>query len=295
MGGAGAGRPPVNVRSDAGALFVHERGPVGHEVGTGPYVLVHGTMDRSTSFLRLAARLPEASVISYDRRGYARSSDRAASEAFADQVADLVEILDGRRVVAFGHSFGGDVVLATAEQYPALIAAAVVWEPPTPWLPEWLSTSAGAVLADEGDDADAAEAFMRRMVGERVWERLPAATRLARRREGTALVTEIRALRASAPFDPSAVAIPVIVGTGQASREHHRRFAAALAGSLPHAELVTVPGAGHGAHLSHPGEVADLLRRVAEPVGLGVAPAAAPSWTETSPRPTPPTDEESPA
>jgi pimeloyl-ACP methyl ester carboxylesterase len=255
--------------SDApGALLIHERGPLaaGDPTASGPwpYLLVHGSMDRSTSFVRLAARLPDSTVITYDRRGYAGSSARAPSEDFADQVADLLEVVAGREVVAFGHSFGGDVVLAAAQRHPELIRAALVWEAPMPWLPTWpAATAGGAVLADDRDDADVAEAFMRRMVSDRIWERLPATTRAARRREGPALIAEMRSLRSTTPWDPSAVTIPVIVGAGGASREHHRRSAVDLAAALPDAELVAVPEARHGAHLSHPAELAALLQRVA--------------------------------
>ena len=258
----------------ADRLHVHQRAPVGRAApavvpdgaawtSPWPYLLVHGSMDRATSFARVAARLPNATVVTYDRRGYAGSWRRGPSEEFNDQVADLLEVVAGREVVTFGHSFGGDVVLAAAQHHPELIRAAVVWEAPMPWLATWPPSTAGAaVLADGGDGAEVAERFMRRMVGDRIWERLPASTRLARRREGPALIAEMRALR-SAPWDPGEVTIPVIVGAGAASRDHHRRSAVELAAALPCAELVSVPGAEHGAHLSHPGEVAALIERAA--------------------------------
>jgi pimeloyl-ACP methyl ester carboxylesterase len=240
-----------------------------------PYLLVHGSMDRATSFRRLQSRLPEATIISYDRRGYAGSGLRAATEAFDDQVADLLEVLDGRAVVALGHSFGGGVVLAAAATHPELIRAAVIWEPPMPWLPSWQAGSAGAAaIAGDDDPGDVAESFMRRMIGSHIWERLPSATREARRGEGPALVTEIRSLRDSAGWDPAAVTIPVIVGSGGKSRDHQRQAAAELARSLPDAELVVLPDSGHGAHLSHPGPLADLLRqamaRAAQRAAVGI-------------------------
>jgi pimeloyl-ACP methyl ester carboxylesterase len=55
----------------------------------------------------------------------------------------------------------------------------------------------------------------------------------------------------------------VLVGRGGKSRVHQRRGARELAAVLPHGELVEIPEAEHGAHLSHPAQVAELLRRAA--------------------------------
>jgi pimeloyl-ACP methyl ester carboxylesterase len=264
-------------------LAIHVRaGADDRETSPYPYLLVHGSMDRASSFRRLQARLGEATIISYDRRGYAGSSARPPSTDFDDQVADLLEVLGGRPVVALGHSFGADVVAATAVRHPDLIRAAVLWEPPMPWMPWWPPSTAGAsVLTDERDPAEVGESFMIRMVGRRVWERLPPTTRQARRDEGATLVAEMRALRGPVPWYPADLTVPVIVGTGEASQEHHRRACGELALALPDAELATIDGARHGAHLSHPGELADLLRRAAarvvdeaRPVGTARAGAA---------------------
>jgi pimeloyl-ACP methyl ester carboxylesterase len=93
-------------------------------------VLVHGSMDRASSFARLTSKLPDWTVVAYDRRGYAGSRQTGPPETFEQQVDDLLEVLDGEPAVTFGHSFGGDVVLAVAAQHPLLIPAALVWEPP---------------------------------------------------------------------------------------------------------------------------------------------------------------------
>jgi pimeloyl-ACP methyl ester carboxylesterase len=220
-------------------------------------------MDRSTSFIRLMARLPDWTIAAYDRRGYADSAHRGPPEKFEDQVEGLVDVLDQRAAVAFGHSFGGDVVLAAAARHPGLIPSALVWEPPQPWMEWWPgdspSSGAGSDLAPE----DRAEWFMRRMVGDRIWERLPSATRAQRRAEGHTLHAEISSLGDGPVFDPAAVRVPVIVGRGGKSAIHQRRGARELAASLPLGELADVAEAAHGAHLTHPGEVADLIRRAA--------------------------------
>lgn len=236
-----------------------EDGPAGGRV----VVLVHGAMDRATSFTRLMARLRDWTVIGYDRRGYAHSSHLGPPDDFEVQVADLLTVLGDGPAVAFGHSLGGDVVLAAADRHPGLISSALVWEPPQPWLPWWPSDSATRSAAAELGPEDRAEWFMRRMIGDRVWERLPSATRAQRRAEGHTLTAELRSLNRSTVFDPDRIRIPVLVGRGGRSRIHQRRGARELAASLPRGELVEIPEAHHGAHLSHPAEVADLIRRAA--------------------------------
>jgi pimeloyl-ACP methyl ester carboxylesterase len=226
-------------------------------------VLVHGSMDRASSFSRLMSRLGDFSVDTYDRRGYGGSASLGPA-SFDEQVGDLVAVLNGAPAVVFGHSFGANVVLAAAAAYPSLVPAAFVWEPPQPWLAWWpgSSVSAGAALATMAPQ-DQAEWFMRRVVGDRVWERLPESTRRQRRAEGPALQAEMASLRDGPVFDAAQVKIPVMVGRGGRSKVHQRRSSRELAASLPHAELVEIPDAAHGAHLTHPAELAALVRRAA--------------------------------
>lgn len=243
-------------------LRVSHRSPSAGPSG-GRVVLVHGSMDRATSFRRLMNKLAHWSVVTYDRRGYGHSLGLGPPRDFATQVDDLVEALSGEPAIAFGHSFGGDVVLATMARHPDLIPAALVWEPPQPWLPWWKVGSHTWASDGEATPADRAEAFMRRMVGDMVWERLPATTREQRRAEGATFVAELISLADRPPFDPALIRAPVMVGRGSESSTRHRRAARELAASLPNAELVEVEGASHGVHLSHPAEAAELIKRLA--------------------------------
>ena len=252
---------------DGTGLRLLNREPLADGPGAGRLlVMVHGAMDRATSFTRVMARLPDWSIVSYDRRGYGKSIHVGPPESFRAQVDDLLTVLDGRPAVAFGHSLGGDIVLATAAEHPGLITSALVWEPPQPWMPWWPATSTTRGAGSELTPEDRAEWFMRRMVGDRVWERLPSATRAQRRAEGLTLNAELATLSGEAVFDPARIGVPVMVGRGGKSRVHQRRAARELAASLPAGRLVEIAEAGHGAHLSHPGEVADLIREVSGPV-----------------------------
>lgn len=235
-------------------------------------MLVHGTMDRSSSFGRAAKALEGFRVVRYDRRGYARSRALGPPTSFAQQVDDLLDVIDtearGRPAVVFGHSYGGTIALAAAaSSAPEVIAGVAVYECPLPWLRWWPQHSAGAQAVAAADDPEGAgEGFMRRMVGDRRWERLPPSTKEARRAEGATLVAEIAQLRPphDVPFDLAVVRVPVIAGHGTAGVAHHERAAREVALRVPGAVLEVVEGAGHGVHLTHPAAVASMVREIAD-------------------------------
>jgi pimeloyl-ACP methyl ester carboxylesterase len=231
-------------------------------------LLVHGSMDRSTSFGRAVKVLGDLHVITYDRHGYGRSLAPPPHTTLAAHTTDLLELVDERRCVVVGHSYGGGVALLAAIERPDLIAAVGAFEAPMPWQPWWPRSSAGSAAMAAPSPEDAAEAFMRRVVGDRIWSRLPRATREARRAEGETLVAEMESIRDSAPFDPAAVTVPVVAGCGSESEPRHQQSAERLAAAVADGELVVIEGAGHGAHMSHPREFAGFVRRVVERAGL---------------------------
>lgn len=238
--------------------------------GSGPrVVIVHGTMDRSTSFGRVVRALEGIEVVRYDRRGYGRSIDLGAPASFAQQVDDLLEVAGPAPVVVVGHSYGGTIALGAAAAQPDRVAGLVVYECPLPWMPWWPSGSAGArAVADAADAEDAAERFMRRMLGDDRWGKLPPSTRRARRAEGPTLVAEMSHLRPPhpPPFDLGAVGCPTIAANGTQAAPHHARAVAAIAENVLDGTHVVVDGAGHGVHLTHPAAFADLVRRMVDRV-----------------------------
>lgn len=259
----------VTARVSPSGLYMLDHAPAGKGPGSPTILLVHGSMDRSTSFARVVARLPEFRVITYDRRGYRRSRTSSSAGAGAagleGHVEDLVKILDegvGDGVVLAGHSYGGTLAIATALRIPEGVASLFVFEPPLPWLDPSYRSSPRAPAS--GNPAQAAEAFMRRMIGDERWERLPQRVKDLRRAEGPALVAETGDLRRSEPpFDVSGLRAPLTVGRGGLSSRRHRAAAAALAEAVPDAELVEIPAAAHGAHLSEPAAFAGLVRAAA--------------------------------
>jgi pimeloyl-ACP methyl ester carboxylesterase len=229
--------------------------------------LVHGSLDRSAGLLRLSRRLDDRfRVLRYDRRGYGRSTPHAGPFGIDEQVADLVALLDGRPAVAFGHSYGGNVALALADRHPELVRAVGVYETPLPWLDWWPSAGRHAAGGDD-DPADAAERFMRRMIGDERWRRLPARTREARRAEGPAMVAELADLERRQPWDAARITVPAVALHGASGAEHHVRSTKHLGVVLPDCPVVTVDGARHFGPNTHPDAVAavvaDLVSRAA--------------------------------
>jgi pimeloyl-ACP methyl ester carboxylesterase len=252
-------------------LAVTERVPKGWS-GSPTVVLVHGSLDRSTSFARVVRRLPDLRTVVYDRRGYHRSRDAfPLHDDFDGHVGDLLSVIDERPSVVVGHSYGGDVALAAAlrPESRGSILAVAAYEPPMPWLAEYRSAPDAAPRGStvDGDPTDpdvaaaAAERFFRRMVGDSSWERLPESAKEDRRADGPALATELRAIRLpEAPFDVTTMQVPATYGRGEFSASRHRRSVEWLLEHTPGSELFEIAGASHGAHLTHPDAFAAMVR-----------------------------------
>jgi pimeloyl-ACP methyl ester carboxylesterase len=230
-------------------------------------VLVHGSLDRAGSFARVVRRLDDLHTVTYDRRGYHRSRHVVpVHETLAGHVDDLLTVIDGRPSVVVGHSYGGAITLAAASrpEGPGPILAVGAFEPPMPWLGSWATRprrpGADGAAPDE-DPGQVAERFFRRMMGDGAWERLPEATRAARRADGPALVGELAAIRTTeAPFDVTRLAVPAVFGRGTESLPYQQASTDWLVEHTPDARLVEIEGAAHGAHLTHPDGFARFVR-----------------------------------
>ena len=144
---------------------------------------------------------------------------------WSGQVDDLVELLAGRRAVLIGHSYGGDVALATADRHPDLVAGVAVYETPLSWVPWWPNTTAGSIAVAEQRDTQAGRRAVhatdpRRPDGGRLF---PSAVKQTRRAEGVALVDELSDLRDNQPWIAEHITMPVITAYGSLASPHHRR------------------------------------------------------------------------
>jgi pimeloyl-ACP methyl ester carboxylesterase len=235
-------------------------------------VFVHGAMDRGAAFLRVTRLLPDVDWWVYDRRGYGRSVCERAAE-LDDHVDDLVALLQlirdrtGRTAVVAGHSLGGTIALGATHRRPDLVAAVVSYESPLTWADWWPRRGPGGGNLEDDPPELAAERFMRRVVGDEVWESLPEATRRRRLDEGRALVAELSSARRAAAYVPVEIGVPATISRGSDSDDYRERAARILHEEIPGAELVLLEGADHGAHVSRPDEFAALVRRALERAG----------------------------
>lgn len=240
--------------------------------------VVHGSMDRSAGLLRLSRRLDgEYRVLRYDRRGYGRSTDIGPPWTAETNIDDLERLLDQSctgPATVFGHSYGGNVALGLADRRPDLVRAAIVYEMPLSWLEWWPQDSAGAAAMAQDDPGDAAEAFMRRLVGDAVWERLPAAKRAERRSEGRAMVAELADLRRVAPWTESRIRVPVLALYGEHARPHHRRGMRGLGDTIPDGRSMMIAGAGHAGPHTHADAVAVAVEGFLDAISSRPEPAA---------------------
>jgi pimeloyl-ACP methyl ester carboxylesterase len=234
--------------------------------GAAHVIVVHGSLDRSAGLLKLSRRLDDRFLVTrYDRRGYGRSRPHHGPFTIGAQVDDLVEVIEsttpgtGVPTVVIGHSYGGNVALAAADRHPHRIDAVVTYETPLSWLEWWGGTAGGDAVAWRHDPEEAAERFMRRLIGDERWERLPASSRDARRAEGFAMVDELTDLRAQPPWHADRIGVPVLCLYGEHGRPHHQRGARELVAMLPDARLAMVEGAHHFGPNTHPDETAELV------------------------------------
>lgn len=246
--------------------------------GEGPLVvMVHGAMDRGSSFMRTVMLLDEFKVVVYDRCGYARATEcpPPTGSVIASHAADLNEIIEaeGGPATVIGHSYGGIVALKAAVDRPDLVTRVGVFESPMPWLAEWPASTAGGSAAAAGTSEDAAEAFLRRMLGNRRWDDMPEQTKRERRAEGAALQAEMMEMRTATepPFDLAAISQPTVLASGTTSPRHLIWAVDRMAEIIPGATRMTIEGAGHGAHLTHPRQFAEMVRAAANAVPFSEA------------------------
>ncbi|HEX6221848.1 MAG TPA: alpha/beta hydrolase [Acidimicrobiia bacterium] len=101
--------------------------------GSGPGLLLIGAADEDAEFYRpVAERIPQHTVITYDRRGTFRSGRElwpGSSSIHADDAASLVRSLGFAQIDVFGGSAGGIVATQLALRHPGLVRRALIFEP----------------------------------------------------------------------------------------------------------------------------------------------------------------------
>jgi pimeloyl-ACP methyl ester carboxylesterase len=212
-------------------------------------VLVHGVFDSSVSFERVIDDLvPAFSVITYDRRGWARSRDATPASSLDDHAHDLLSAIGERPATVVGHSYGGAVALLAAVRRPDLVAALGLFEPSMQWTPWWPNME---TIVEQAPDEQ--EQFRAGLEGR------PRPTPEERARDRALLEHELTFVR-NPPFDLRQVVVPRLVGRGGESAQWRVEATDRLTHELA-CELVVIDDAGHTAHRTQPKAFADFARQ----------------------------------
>ncbi|MFC4118022.1 alpha/beta fold hydrolase [Nonomuraea zeae] len=232
--------------------------------GEGPGLIVlGGALSTSESYLPLAAALAGSFTVHVvDRRGRGDSGPQGPDYTLGKEVADLraVQAETGARL-AFGHSYGGLVVLETARSFP-LFDRIAVYEPGVPCGPVptgWMRPYRERLAA--GDPYGAFVHFIRGSGGApaflaklphwylravlRVVFRGPTWQRMRPLLESNLAEHEQLAAQQGRLAEFAAVAAPVLILCGGRSARAHLAEYAMLGDTLADARLATLDGLNH--------------------------------------------------
>ena len=243
------------------------------DTGSGdPIVLVHGAGANRSYWKGLGQRLAAYRVLAPDLLGHGDTPpwrptpSGPSAYSYAEDVALLERITADVRapLSLIGHSSGGAVCLEFARRHPERVARLVVAEPMLPGLLAGPLPAAFAEVATAYERAhlavqcrefaDAAATLFEYILGDGEWCRLSAGTRTwLEQNVELALAAHSKAslALAVAADDYRGIHAPVLVLAGELTRAPFRHVCELLAGALPCARLVVVPGASHNAPITH--------------------------------------------
>lgn len=230
------------------------------EVGSGPcLILLHGGSETRHAWNALRPHLADDfTLVIPDRRGRGDSgdADEYDLEREVSDLAALVDTLDGD-VSVFGHSFGGLVALAAAEEIE--LEQLVLYEPSI-LIGEHVTdadlTDRMRDLVQTGDREGAMKLFYREGAGIPDPEQLPVWPHEVNFDLIDTVIRENAAVEAyDLPAD-IALEIPTLLLTGEHGPPHLRDTVRTLDDRLPNSRLVELPDVGHVGTLSAPEQVA---------------------------------------
>lgn len=231
--------------------------------GKPAFVFVHGLTCNRSFFSPQAAHFARRHrVVSVDLRGHGESDKPEGPypiTAFADDIAHIIDHLELGKVVAVGHSMGGDIVLQLAASYPDHVAAIVMMDPDPFEFPSEIRTGYEAIA--KALEAGNREPWRQQL---KTYAFLPTSDRK--------LVEDVMAVAMAAPSDIAASALRGILQfDGKALAEQCKVPALHLAPTdpsnpphlmsqwLPHVVNGLVVGAGHFIQLEVPDQVNAMI------------------------------------
>jgi pimeloyl-ACP methyl ester carboxylesterase len=241
-------------------------------------VLVHGSWDSHHDWdLVVPALAGSFRVLTYDRRGHSQSEGIPGPGSVREDVADLAALIEHLALApawVVGNSFGASITLRLAGERPELFRGLSAHEPPllslladdpalAPMLRE-VDRKIGAIVERiaAGDHAGAAEQFVETVaLGPGSWARMPPELQQTFIENAPTFLDEAS--------DPEQIAFdlawirgfsrPVLLTRGDESPPMFAPVVTRLGAALPHAEVVTLPGAGHVPHATHPDAYVDAI------------------------------------
>jgi pimeloyl-ACP methyl ester carboxylesterase len=242
------------VKSDGCDLYYEEAGQ-----GV-PILLIHPAGATASTWGSATEELARIGrVITYDRRGYARSGGqpvRSVSTHTADAAA-ILEFLRTPPAVVVGTSAGAAIAIDLAVRRPDLVRVVIAHE--FPWrFTRHLPTGAQLValtkigsLALRGRHSDAAEALLRSAYSYRdggsAWDGFPQEWRQAARDNARAALVDFRNSIGSypSPRELATVEVPVVCTYGARSPTSMLGFTRSLTAAIPTARMQRIEGVGH--------------------------------------------------
>ena len=250
------------------------------EIGAGaPILLVHPAGATASTWGRLVDELARLGrVISYDRRGYARSGGEPVRHmrTHTADAAMLLERAEGGPAVVVGTSAGAAIAVDLAVRRPDLVHAVVAHEFPwrfTRHLPSGAQTATLARVgwfASRGRKSDAAEALLRSVYAYRdggtAWDAFPEDWRRAGRENAAATLADLRNSIGVYPSaaDLATVEVPVVCSYGARSPDGMARLVRSLAAAIPTARAERIDGAAHAAPFDATDDFASLIAETIE-------------------------------
>jgi pimeloyl-ACP methyl ester carboxylesterase len=241
-------------------------------------VLVHGSWGSHHNWDLVAPGLAESfRVICYDRRGHSESERPPGQGGIHEDVADLaalIEHLDLAPAYVAGNSWGAIITLRLAITRPDLLRAITCHEPPLIALiaddpdvgpiAQAVSKRLAAVVDKlaAGDNAGGAKLFVETVaMGPGMWDTLPQHLQRTFVENGPTYLDECRDPdQRSIDLDQvKKISTPSLVTRGDQSPPMFPAIVRIVANSIPGAEELLLPGAGHIPHITHPSEYVSVL------------------------------------
>jgi 2-hydroxy-6-oxonona-2,4-dienedioate hydrolase len=217
--------------------------------GGAQVVLVHGLGVSSSYFVPLLRKLAgRAGAVAPDLPGFGSTPgppDALGIEELADTLVRFVEALELERPLLLGNSLGCQIVVDVAVRRPDLVGALALVGPTVDPAAPRLAPQAARLLIDGFREHPLAVPGM-----------LADYLRVGPRR---IVATARAALRDRIEDKLPLVAVPSIVIHGSRDPLSPARWCEHAARLLPEGRLITIDGAAHAAHWSHPAETVAAL------------------------------------